>query len=667
MECKYEHKCEMCKFFKGYERLNYKQCEFPFGFGFAGFMGITFLLLWPITAFNLSFYLLLLVMGVIFIISLILIIKDRKNINLHINYKYWLILIFIVLIQTFISGTRTLGEVHGFDTLNYVNMVDFNIGNSQLNSLHPHFGDSIGNDFKYHTYVFQSYYYFVSVIIYVFRMIFDVVGLRFFTLPAFVWGMQILLNFIFVSTGILVIKEMKTNKWLNIGLLILVIFFLNNLYYNNALGFIGNNFRMSFHALSTIVLLDYFKDYDKRLLWLFILINLGICAVASTGAFSIIFVLFGLFFVIYNKERNILKYYSIALYVPLLTIFVTKFYVVDWVFVVCLILCALIYFSNDIIIKLYQNKYLRIATICLPAVILILGSIIMDRGISIRMLFDNYSDTADMSFDYFMFDEVYHLLFNVLIFSAMGYYFYKNYNKPFGIICVILIITFFNPLGSTFMNHINWVYYRAYDIIINQYTICLFIVYLYNNVKFKKVYSAIVIVASTVLAYRYITSYYHSSFIPSEDYNYISKIENKELEVIYKVKQMITDYNIENPKIITSTFYMPSFIDDSSYLFGKEKRYNYGNYNQNDYELYKIFFPADNVYDNFRPTEIPDYKNAIEYLKETKYDILVVEHGLHYFVEGMQDSVSLSHMINDDGTFKQTDYSTSDYAVYYIK
>ena len=648
-----------------------KPFEFSFVLGFAAVMAFMYLFMWPITALNQSFNLLNAACIVAFLGSFVLILKDIKNINYHFSWRYWLVFAVLVGFEVLVSWNRTLGETHGFDTLYYLNMISFNIGNGELNSLHPHFGTYPNTDVQWSTYVFQSFYYFVPVVITWFKQLFGLVGISFETLPAFVWGFQVLLHAIFSATALICVKEINTkNKLLNLTFIILSVLFLNNLYYNNVYGFIGNNYRMCFHALATICLFRYFKTSEHNDFFLFLLIMIGMCGISSTGTFATVFVLFGLFFVLYGKEKNLLKYYAALLYIPVVNILVTKVGISFALFAGVGLFCLAIYCLNDFILKIYANKYVRYGTIGLIIAILLAGSYFVTGNVlDIKMFFDNYSEIADMSWDYFMFNDIRHYLFNFIVLVPLAYFLWKNPKHPFSIVVFVLALTFFNPFGSAFMNKINWVYYRAYDIIINQYTIMLGLVYLFEHVELKnfaKVGTILVLISSIVLSAIQIPRYYHESFIPYEDFNPIYKIENSELEVIFNVRRMVEDLAIEDPAIITSTFFMPSFIPNSTYLFGKEKRYNYAQMDDNSFALYLIFFPVDGIYDNFRPGQTPDYANTINYLNECNYDILIVDNGLYYHDEMKDTYQPITSLVEADGTYVKSEYSTARYAVYYL-
>lgn len=648
-------------------KIKKKPLDFSFVVGLTLVMAILYVISWPITAYNGNFYHLAILYGILFIISVFLIIKNIKKISYKFDYKLYLLFFILLTIEVYISCHRTLGDPHGFDTLYYVNTITFNIGNPELNSLHPHFGTYPNTDVQWITYVFQSYYYFISVFLWAIQNIFKTIGVTFEILPGIVWIFEILQEMFFIATSLLCIKEINSkSKLLNISFICLLVLFLGNLYYNNVFGFIGNNYRMAIHALATIYLFRYFKDKDKKDLYISFMLMLGMCAFASTGTFAFIFFLCGLFFALVDNEDKLIKYYLIVCYVPVVNILVTKLGQKWFIPFIVLILFIVAWFLNDLIIKLFRNQKVKYISIGLVTLVLVLLSFNITHNLfDFKAFTNNYSEIQDMSFDYFMFSDLRHYLFNPLILFTMFYYLIKNRKSKFAILCWALIIVVYNPFTCTFINKINWVYYRTYDIIINNFTILYFINYfLEENQSIKKIGTIVVLVISIALAYLQIPIYYHETFIPDEDYNPIYKIENSELEMIRNVRQMIEDYDIKNPKIINQTFYMAPFIKDSSYLIGKERRYNYDKYDETSFNLYLIFFPSDG-WDNFRPQNTPPYSEVISLLKQCDYDILVVDNGLYYDIDGQY--TNLADYICSDGTYEKSAYSTAKYAVIKLK
>lgn len=641
--------------------------KFPFLIGFLAFMALLYITSWPITAFNGNFYHLAILYGLFFILSIILIFKDIKKISFKFDTKFWIVFFLFLICEIYISYHRTLGDPHGFDPLYYINMVAFNIGNNELNSLHPHFGTYPNNDVQWITYVFQSYYYFVGVVIYFVSNILAIVGVHFETMPAFVWPFEIFQEMFFIGTSLVCIDELKAdNKIFKVSCLVLLILFMGNFYYNNVYGFIGNNFRMSIHALASIYLFRYFNHKDIKDLYCCFAAMLGMCALSSTGTFALIFFLFALFFVLCGKENNLLKSYLIICYVPAVNILIVEFGQKIIIPFGVLILFGIIWFLSNFIENIFKEKKAKLITVGACFLIMaVLSFSITHNLFDFNVFFNNYSEIADMSWDYFMFYDLRHCIFNFIVLVPLFYYLFKNKKGYFSLLSWILIIVFFNPFVCTFLNKINWVYYRTYDIIINNFTIIYFLNYFINQFKFKKIFSVIVFGLTIILAVNQIPRFYHESFIPDDDYNPVYKIENSELELIRNVRKLISDNNIENPKIINQTFYMASYIENSTYLIGKEKRYNYSYFDEITYNLYLIFFPHDYAYDNFWPTgAVANYNNLKYYLDNCDYDILIVNSN-SFFYDDNGNYIQLSKYVEDSG-YNKSEYSTYFYDVYLL-
>ena len=644
--------------------------SFSFLIGFVLIMAILYVISWPITAFNGNFYHLATLYGSLFLLSLIGIIKNIKKIGFKLNNGIWFIFFVLVIVEIYISYQRTLGTPHGFDVLYYLNTISFNIGNTELNSLHPHFGTYPNTDIQWITYVFQSYYYFIEVFIWLVSNILRTVGIRFETEPAFVWIFQIFGSMFFIGTSLTCVEEIKSkNKILNISFVLLIVLFLGNLYYNNVYAFIGNSYRMSIHALATIYLFRYFKDKDKHNLFMCFMLMEGMCALSSTGTFALIFLLFGLFYALCNEEKNLLKYYVAVCYVPTLNILVTKLGQKWYIPIALLVVFGIIYLLNDTIIGIFKNKKFKVASLLVIFFALfVLSYKITGNIFNFNAFLNNYSEIADMSFDYFMFSDLRHWLFNVLVLGILFYFLIKNKKDKFSIVCWVLILVLYNPFTCTFLNKVNWVYYRTYDIIINNFTIMYFINYLSEDISkniIQKLFTVYVLAVSIALSCLQIPIYYHESFVPDDDYNYVYKIENSELELIDNIRKMVKDLDLENPRIINQTFYMPSYIK-GEYLYGKEKRYNINAYDNISYALYLIFFPHDYAFDNFYPSDAnPDYENLKYYLQNCDYDILIVSSN-SFFYDKDGNYIQLSTYVQECG-YKKSEYSTYLYDVYYLK
>lgn len=643
-----------------------EKLEFNFIIGFCLLIAFLYLVGWPISVYGLASIYYVILVSLFIIVSIILIVKNFKKIDMKINIKLWILFVIFLLIAIYISYNRTLGEPHGFDALFYINYIGYNVDTPMLNGVNPLFGTFPNTYYdKTITYAFQSYNYFVPAFIYIVKKIGSLVGLVIETLPTYVWTFQIILSSFFIGSSIEVIRHINSkSKLFNIASFILLVLFMGNFYHNNCFGFIGCNYRMPIHTISTIYLFDYLKNRDKKDLLIFMLLMISMCGFSSTGTFAFIFILFALFFVLIDSEDNLLKYYSIALLIPIFNILVIQFNSSIITLVLSVVICGIAYIINNPLTKLFRIHKIKIlSVICISVALILISQILYTRDISpVHFFFENYSEYADMSWDYFDFKDLRHWIFNLIVLIPMIIYIFKNKRKNISMIIIILVLTVFNPLSANFMNTINWVYYRTYDLIINQYTIIYFLYYIYTIVKQKTIYNWILLSLSCCLAIIQIPRYYHYQFKPSDDYNPIYKIEQKELDLIWNIKNLIKEYNIKNPKIINPTFYMNTFIDNSSYLIGKEK--NDWHYHDNDtINLYKIVFPEDG-YENFKPADEPDYDNLTTYLNNLDYDIFIVDYEKYITYKG--EYQSLSKVLESEGYIKNDKYSTLNYAVFVL-
>lgn len=645
--------------------------EFSFVIGFLFTMAITYVTFWPVSIFKGSFYTLAFIFFIYLLTSLIFIFKNIKNISIKFNIKAWCLFLILLGVLMFISYNRTLGEEHGFDQIYYLNTISYNIGNTELNSIHPLFGSYPNTDNKWDTYAFQSYYYLIGIIIWLCRSGLSIIGKSFETMPGVVWSFEILQEMFLIATSLTCIKELKSkNRILNIGFLVLLVLFIGNFYYNNVYGFIGNNYRMSIHSIATIFLFRYLKDYDNKYIILFLVSMLGMCGVSSTGTFALVFALFGLFFSLIDYNNKLFRYYLLACIIPAINIVMCEISISVWSILAVVTLFGVLWFFNDTIIKIFKPIKVRVIFVILCFIAMALLSYTVTHNfLSFDVFINNYSEIQDMSWDYFYFIDLRHWIFNLMILIPLAYYLFKERKNSFSIMSIVLIVVIYNPFVCSYMNKINWVYYRTYDIIINQFTIIYFINYMIETISLKyfgKTMTIVTLIGSIALACIQIPRYYHKTFKPDEDYNYLFKLENSELYLIEQTRKLIEEYNIENPKIINQTFYMPCYIKGGGYLFGKEKRYNYDNYDEISFNLWLIFFPHDEAYDNFYPEGVtPDYANMNYYLEKCDYDILIVKSSVHIDDED-GNYVQLSSKVEEAGYIK-SEYSTSEYDIYYLK
>ena len=139
-----------------FSKINEKPLPLSFPVGFIAYIALLYLVGWPISAFNGSFYIYLALVIFITLAGFVLIIKDRRLLSKALPLKHIVLFLILLIASIAVSLTRTLGDPHGYDVLYYLNMISFNIGNKAMNTLHPHFGTYPNTDIQWITYVFQS-------------------------------------------------------------------------------------------------------------------------------------------------------------------------------------------------------------------------------------------------------------------------------------------------------------------------------------------------------------------------------------------------------------------------------------------------------------------------------------------------------------------------------
>lgn len=193
--------------------------------------------------------------------------------------------------------------------------------------------------------------------------------------------------------------------------------------------------------------------------------------------------------------------------------------------------------------------------------------------------FENGSEIYDMTLDYFDLEIGYRIiqLYKKISLVFLLIYLFFVRKEKYAQIIVVLILVFFNPFCCSFLNKVNVVYYRAYELILNPFTFIYFIYFVFNLVDNKYVYY-ICSVILMVLIYKSTDFktplYWHDSFILGDNYNYVYKMTNDEFDVIQELKENIRYYGIATPKIITTNIFTQSYIPNGEYIYGREKAIN---------------------------------------------------------------------------------------------
>lgn len=645
--------------------LHIKKDTFSFLLGYVSFIAVCYIATSILTALNCSFYLTFIIYSLIFTSSFYLIYKNIKSFRINFSFYNLLLLIISLVILMYFSFNTSLGDLNGFDSTHYLNMVTGNIGLKELNLNNVVFGT---NDYNIsYQYTFQSYYYLVSVLLYLFQKIVCLLGQEFFSSIGYIWCFQILFYVSFVTLIINSLeKYFKGNYFAHVSLLFLFVLTYGKLYFNSAFGFYGNTIRTVFIAFAIYHLVEYFDNKDKNEKTAFTISMLAACGTSSSAVFMIFFTYFALFFLEIDDDNNLFKEYAIILFIPMVNLFTVVMNNIIYSLLVSIIMVLCLYFGNDIFVSTVRKYRLKYPLLILSFLLMFILSYRVTNNIfDFSAFLNNGNERYDMTLDYFDLNLGYYStkIYKVVSLISLLLYLLLHYKDKYSKIILILIIVFFNPFCCSFINSVNVVYYRAYELILNPFTVIYFtngVLNIVNNKYIGYGYFAFIILIVMVKGSVDKPLYWHDTFVPSSDYNIIYKMTNEELNIIREINSLSIYESIDEPKIITPNLLTQSMIPSGIYIYGREYQIN-PNWSASEKALYDIFWPVIHFGDARQP-ENPDYDNMCKYINDADIDFIVQSKATEYFDEEQNIWYSLTYKIDECGTYAF--YDTDNYSVY---
>ena len=646
--------------------LNFDRYDLAFPFGLMSILAFLFLTTGAFTFSNCSFWLVMALCALYVLITIFLFIKNRKNIKWKFSIFAWILLLVIVFIMLFYAYNTTLGETSGFDSTYYLNFISTNIGKKSLNTTDFFYGGYTSGQSAQYT--FQSYYYFASCIVFLFVRILSHITIV-NNYSAIIWVFQILFNFFLGSIIINSIKLLSKNKkLLSVTFAFIFVFFYGKLYWNNVYGFYGNSFRTIAMAYSIMIAYELFnKDTQKNWI-LFSICLLATCAFSSSGVFSIIFLLFGMYFVLVDSSDHMFKYYALILFVPLMDLIcVVLSLKILYSFIISLIISVLLFYLNNYLVKLSRLKFTKKIIFSFFFILTIALSLMVTKNpFDFRAFTNNHSEVADMTINYFHnygFLAKSEKIYRMLIWLLLGYVsIFENKNKLIKAFIIIFVI-FFSPFNCPIIYKFNIVYHRALDIIINPFTVLLYLSMFYNKINHKYVYSG----TMTILLILFITgtdfinpNYYHESFIPGDNYNNIMKMSNDEFDVLNRLREEVK-YVDKMSYIVSTNLFTESIIPDARFIYGRLLLIN-PKWSNAEKQVYSIFYPPAYLGDVCKEIEA-DYDNVGLYLSEANIDFLIVDKSKEYYNKNENNWQYLIYKVAECG-YGYSIYSNDNYELF---
>lgn len=642
---------------------------FSFPIGFIALLSSSYITTSILSALNCSFYLIFTINIVIVFLFTLLFIKEFRRIDFSFSTMHVVMMLIMVLALLYYSYNTTLGELNGFDTTHYLNLVTNNIGIDRLNSKNVLYGNIVDGSAYSYQYTFQSYYYFASSILYLVGKFMTLFKIEFYYATAFIWIFQVLF-FALLSDLILESLNKLFNKEYIIYLFIFIMFILGygRQYYNSVFGFYGNTLRTVVVGFALMYLVEYFRTGDIDDKYLFYSSLLCACSLSSSGVFILFFVLYALSFIdIFDEDTC--KEYAGVIFVPLVNLLtvITGNLLIS--ITISSVACFSLYLFRVFFKYLLNIKYVKLIVIVLSIIVMVFLSYKVTNNIfDFSAFFNNNCERYDMTLDYFSYNLGYKIIkiFKFISISMLFVCLVLRRDDKYIQLSWILILVLFNPFCCSILNQINVVYYRAHEIILNPYTF-IYLLYMIRNLNKNKVLFSIVVVILCIYSFKYSDYkrplYYHDSYKPQENYNRIYKMNNNQIEIIRNIKDNYIYNNISTPRIVSTNLLTQSMIPNGIYYFGRDLKIN-KDWEESEYQMFAMFYPVNYYGDERAPSDV-DYDHMCKYINASDIDYLVVDKNVHYYNIERELWYPLNYKVDECGTYAY--YENDDYSLYYYE
>lgn len=622
---------------------------------------------------NVDFDKILIINLIILVFGLVIIFLNLKKIKINFKIYELVSLLSLAIFSLYFSYQTTLGDLHGFDSTFYINLV---VG--PLNTQNGLF--SFSNTFGYidnalaanSTYRFQTYYGFCSSVLFILKLLTGLLNKNVFLSSAYIWIFQILFTFSLISVLLNCLRNFS-KKQFGLYFPIIAVFVLCYLkiYYNNVYGFYGNSFRAIAISYVCYYATKYNEDGNKNNRYLISLSLIAGCAFTSSFLFFTYIYLFGYVLVNFKNDENIFKWMALTVFVPTINLLMLRGIPLNKSVLASFVISVVLFFGNKYLRKILNTKYIIYLVVFIAfALMFYLSYRVTNNVFDFSAFFDSGSESSDMTLNYFRLESFkYYKLY--MLFALFGSMILAPKEKN-NMIAWILIIILFNPFCCSFFKNINPVYYRTYDVILNPYLLIYYCETIYNKIgaKYSNIIGVIVFIMLLVTTTAFKPLYYHGSFAPKDNYDYVNKMQKTESDIIKEIDGFAKTYNLANPYICSPSILTFSSLGYGRYIYARE--YWVPWHGEDVVQVHKIFRPVDYYgEDYFIPSEYggaydfePDYRNAYVHLKNAGVDMLVVSKDMDYYDEEKDVYYSIRNLV--EWWYEYPDYENEDYCLYMI-
>jgi len=263
---------------------------------------------------------------------------------------------------------------------------------------------------------------------------------------------------------------------------------------------------------------------------------------------------------------------------------------------------------------------------------------------------------------YFNTESVVHIFINIVYFiSLLGYLFFIN--GRYRLYIIGLLILFINPISSLFVTRFlaSVVYYRSFEVIFNPFTVLLFSTSVISLVKPKwisGIISVTLLLGFLPSAIQHSQLYYHNSFLPSEHYSSLYRVESSQIETLSVLKTKIALEAYAPARVVSQIEMVRGFVPNVVTPISNEMIRSINRYtiNAEKSKLLTIFMNRDFIGQEIFDV-VPDYANTCHYLIDERIDFVVVSKN-QFYIDEKGIIIPLYFKVRDCATpvFENTDY-----------
>lgn len=625
--------------------------------GFFVIIGFFQFFIFAFVRFQLSVYYLIFIQYIILIIPVFLALKVKVYLIPTKKELLWIVCgIMATFLLCILMGRQTLGET-AFDSNFYLSMVIENSSSKTLGQINGYTGNFERASILHN---YQGFYYFHSLLLKNVRSLLHLDSIP--LTPIYLWTSAIMYFYMLSDIMLHSIHFLlEDKKWFPklVALFFVLVYFTN--YFNISFNFYGNTWKTLSIACIMMVLYDFIKNSNKKVLLLLVFLNSALIGFSSSGFFIAAFIQISFFFfLVWSDIQDYEIYLKFLLSCLALLIFIVIYFADSNILlslIVLVIYClagCFAFFTRKFNTKQWSLvlKIFKISFFVVLAALILLSYLVhnsMFSGGDAR--FNGYSfffrlnSLGDMTLNYFRPLNKIELIRNCVFWLIIMINCIQiNYEKKYKKFMLIIVMLFINPLVTPVVVKYmtNIVYSRSFEIFINPFCLVIFYAGLIRWLENKKILENIVLIsielgAASIILIN-INTYYSKLLIPGDGYNPLYRITENQWQLYVNLMKELKESNLERPVILNQDIAVKAYVSNISVLIDANTARSAPAYSDSIIEApsewLNIFYVRD-YYGQHVWANDPDYSRICDAIIDSECDYVIMDKDVVVFKDDL--------------------------------